>query len=93
LLRLFSSNYVCCLISADLRLAQQLLDWLCQKWTEVAVSLPDIYQKGPNAIRDLATARKIVTLLEHHGWLERINNGATIAGQFRRDAWRVVKEP
>jgi hypothetical protein len=38
-------------------------------WKEEFVSLPDIYQKGPNAIRDKRTAVKVVAILEDHGWL------------------------
>ena len=47
-LRLFEASRV----SDDLRLAQKLLTWLLVSWSENFVSLPDIYQKGPNAIRD-----------------------------------------
>jgi hypothetical protein len=87
-LRLFGASR----ISADLRLAQKLLDWLLYQWTEPAISLPDIYQRSLNAIGDKATAAKMVAILEDHGWLHRIPQGAVIAGQRRRDAWRVVRE-
>jgi hypothetical protein len=33
------------------------------------ISQPDIYQRSLNAIRDQATARKLVGVLEQHGWL------------------------
>ena len=78
-------------ISADLRLAQRLLSWLRNTWAEPNISLPDIYQRGLNAIGDQATARKLVKILEEHGWLLTISGGATIAGQRRRDAWSIVK--
>ena len=45
-LRLFQGAKV----DRDLRLAIQLLDWLVS-WGDPNVSLPDIYQFGPNAIR------------------------------------------
>jgi hypothetical protein len=80
-------------ISVDLRLAQKLLDWLLYQWTEPAISLPDIYQRSLNAIGDKATATKVVAILEDHGWLDRIPQGAVVAGQRRRDAWRIVREP
>jgi hypothetical protein len=88
-LRLFGASR----ISADLRLAQKLLDWLLYQWTEPAISLPDIYQRSLNAIGDKATAAKVVACLEDHGWLYRIPQGAVVAGQRRRDAWRIVREP
>jgi hypothetical protein len=78
-------------VSAELRLAQRGLDWLLRQWSEAAISLPDLYQRGPGAIRDAATARKVVGLLEEHGWLVRIAEGAVIAGIRRREAWRIVR--
>lgn len=73
----------------ELRQAKELLDWLQSKWIEPVVSLPDIYRRGPNSIRDRATTKKLVTILEEHRWLRRINEGAIVAGQQRRDAWRI----
>jgi hypothetical protein len=78
-------------VSAELILAQRLLTWLLTSWSEPAVSLPDIYQRSLNVIGDKATAAKVVATLEDHGWLVRIYKGATIAGQQRRDAWRIVR--
>jgi hypothetical protein len=87
-LRLFGGGR----INAELLLAQRLLDWLLHLWTEPAISLPDIYQRSLNAIRDQATARKLVAILENHGWLVPIPAGATVAGQKRHEAWRIVRE-
>ncbi len=56
-----------------------------------AESLPDLYQRGPEAIRDAAAARHTVTILEDHGWLVRIPQGAEIAGTRRREAWRIIR--
>jgi hypothetical protein len=86
-LRLFGSSR----INGDLRLAQRLLDWLLGTWGEPAISLPDIYQRSLNAIGDKAAAAKLVAILEDHGWLVRIAQGAVVAGQRRRDAWRVIR--
>ena len=86
-LRLFEGSRT----DAELLLAQKLLGWLRGPWHENAISLPDIYQNGPNAIRDKATATRIVKILEDHGWLVRIDRGALVAGQYRRDAWQIVE--
>jgi hypothetical protein len=86
-LRIFEASR----INDDLRLAQRLLDWLHRHWKEPAVSLPDIYQRGLNAIGDQATARKLVDILVNHGWLVRVPGGAIVAGVRRREAWRIVK--
>jgi hypothetical protein len=81
-LRVFGASRV----SADLQLAQQVLGWLRSRWNGLAVSLPDIYQRGPGAIRDKAKATGIVAILEDHGFLIRIKGGANIEGKWRRDA-------
>jgi hypothetical protein len=78
-------------ISAELMLAQRLLTWLIRTWQDSAISLPDIYQRGPNAIRDQAAARRMVGILEEHGWLSKIPGGAVVGEQHRRDAWKIVR--
>jgi hypothetical protein len=78
-------------VSAELRLARRALDWLLQHWPEQAISPPDLYQRGPSVIRDNKTARQVVTILEDHGWLVRIAEGAVIAGERRREAWRIER--
>ena len=85
-LRLFEASQV----SGDLMLAQKVLLWLTGAWDGTAVSLPDIYQYGPSAIRNKATAGRIVGILEDHGWLSKIEGGAEVAGHQRRDAWRII---
>jgi hypothetical protein len=87
-LRIFESSRA----SAELVLAQRLLHWMQQKWPEPVISLPDIYQRSLNAISDKATATKIVAILVDHGWLHRIEGGAVVAGQYRKEAWRIVRE-
>lgn len=76
-------------VGGDLRRAQRLLAWLDTSWNEPAISLPDIYQLGPNEIRDQAAAKRLVGILEDHGWLLRIEGGATVGGKRRRDAWQI----
>jgi hypothetical protein len=87
-LRLFGASRV----NSELWLAQRLLDWLLGTWSESAISMPDIYQRSLNAIGDKATAAKLIAILEDHGWLVRIPEGAVVLGQRRRDAWRVIRE-
>jgi hypothetical protein len=84
-LRLFGASRV----NADLHLAQRLLDWLLNRWTEPNISLVDIYQRSLNAIGDKAAAQKLVLILEDHGWLVKIPQGAVVSGQHRRDAWLI----
>jgi hypothetical protein len=86
-LRLFEASQ----ISGDLRLAQRLQTWLLLVWDEPLISLPDIYQYGPNAVRDKQTAAKLVTILEDHGWLIREKSGGVVRALRRRDVWRTIR--
>jgi hypothetical protein len=81
-LRLFATNN----IDPDLLLAEQLLTWMSG---QSVVHLAQIYQYGPHTLRDAKTARRIVTILEDHGWLRRVEGGREIDGTHRRDVWEV----
>jgi len=87
-LRMFGASR----INADLLLAQKLLMWLQTSWQERLISLPDIYQRSPiTAIRDKQKATKIVEILEQHGYLQPVAGGAMVAGEKRREVWRIVR--
>jgi Protein of unknown function (DUF3987) len=77
------------LVSPDLRLAERLLAWW-QARQDPQCHLAAIYQTGPNAVRDAATARRIVGVLEEHGWIHRLPIGAVLDEKPRRDAWELV---
>lgn len=81
--------YQACRVDPELQLAQRALVWLAERERKM-ISLPDMYQRGLNAIGDKATAKKVVDILEDHGWLERVPGGAKIDGHVRRDVWRLV---
>jgi hypothetical protein len=87
-LRLFQGAKV----NRDLQLASVLLDWLRTRWDDQHVSLPDIYQCGPNAIRDRATALRLTQILETHGHLVKLPGVTLVNGERRRDAWLIVPE-
>jgi hypothetical protein len=95
-LRLFDSARV----NPDLVLAEKLLVWLrardANSRNSIGGLIPPvliypvlIYQHGPNALRDKATAKKIIGILEDHGWLHRIDGGEVVDDKHRRDAWSV----
>jgi len=57
-------------VPAELHLAQEVLNWLRDKMGPGrAIPLANIYRNGPAAIRSAGAARKIMQLLEHHGWV------------------------
>ncbi len=83
-LRLFESATA----DPDLILAEKLLAWAQQR--EGPVYMPLIYQYGPSGIRDAKTARRMVGILEEHGWLTRMQ-GTNIDGAHRREVWSVFR--
>ena len=82
-LRLFNSSAD----NPDLILAEKLLAWARTRGKPVYPVL--MYQYGPNAIRDKATAERITHILVEHGWFRQIIGGAEIDGKKRRTAYEV----
>lgn len=82
-LRLFNSSAD----NPDLLLAETLLAWAKVQGKPVYPGL--IYQRGPNAIRDKATAERIIYILVDHGWFRPIIGGAIIDGKKRKTAYEV----
>jgi hypothetical protein len=57
-------------VSAELKLAQELLNWLRDKMGPGRViPMAEIYRKGPSAIRSAGAARKVLRVLVQHGWV------------------------
>ena len=87
-------------VSDEVAHAEELLAWLRDKWPAICaanpsnfVSLPDIYQRGPNAIREKATAAAIVAVLVDHGWLTPVPGRHRVNGHVRRaDVFAIVEE-
>ena len=73
-----------------LQMAQRTLVWL--RGRGPLFCLPDLYRLGPPAIRDKATATRIVGVLADHGYVERVTGGAEIDGKHRREVWRLAPE-
>lgn len=57
-------------VTAELKLAQEVLNWLRDKMGPGRViPMAEIYRKGPSAIRSAGTARKVLHVLVQHGWV------------------------
>ena len=80
-------------VNEDLTIATDLLKWLQEVWKEPnnLISLRDIYQLGPYAIRDKATAERIAAILVDHGWLID-HEPCEFNGKFHRVVWEVVRD-
>ncbi len=76
-------------VSPDLRLAAKLLAWW-EARRDPRCHLAAIYQRGLNAISDAATARRIVGILEDHGWITRLSANTALDGAPRKEAWELV---
>lgn len=85
-LRLFHTGA----IPPEVAQAELLLSWLHADWSKPLVGIGHVYQRGPNSIRTKARARGAIDVLEEHGWLCPIPDGAEIDGKRHRDAWRVI---
>ena len=73
-----------------LKLAQRVLDWLIEKWEEPAVYPAAIYNDCTiREVRDRRTALQIITTLEEHGWLNRLERPVRIKGSVRKEAWLI----
>ena len=83
-LRLFNSGI------ADLNLqeANKLLEWLRTERKKV-VTLPEIYQYGPNSIRDARKARNLMEILSEHGYALPLNDEVEFEGKVRKEAYEV----
>jgi hypothetical protein len=75
----------------DILLTEKVFAWLKARGGSrpQLVSLPCVYQTGPNAVRDKATAARCLALLADHGWVRLVEGGAEIDGKKRRQVWEV----
>lgn len=74
-------------INTDLLDANELLIW-CQQNRKI-VYLADLNQCGPNRFRDSSTLKKLIDILECHGWLISMGS-VNVDFKLRKNAWRVV---
>lgn len=71
----------------DLVLAEKCLAWARDRGCRFAAV--ELYQRGPNAIRDKATTERVLKILEEHGQARPLPNGTEINGKPRKNAWEV----
>jgi uncharacterized protein DUF3987 len=80
----------------ELVLAEKLLSWLLKDWRSKEqtgyVSLPDIYQLGPAAIRSKEVAARTIAILEDHGYARRQDRPAIVNGVQRKEVWKLLEE-
>lgn len=76
-------------IALDLSEAAKLLEWLKTR-TDPCCHLAEIYQGGPNSMRDARTARRVMLELVEHGHVRPLKPGTKVNGTSRKEAWVLV---
>lgn len=78
-------------VSAEIEAAERLRQWLLKRWPEPCVTVRNVMNRGPNAMRTSDKALAALVKLEQHGWLVRLDPGTVVGGTPRRLAWRIVR--
>ena len=78
------------LVDDDARRAETLLAWL-ERWPHSRIRLREICQRAPRPLRKATNARRVAGILERLRCLERVPEEAAVAGERRRDVWRIVR--
>lgn len=76
-------------VSKETADAERLRVWFLESWSEAHITASLVAQFGPNGLRVTTYARKLLTILENHGWLVFAEGGAEVSGKMRREAWRI----
>ncbi len=79
------------IIDPKLHQAEIVRRWMLYEWKESLISPPDLYQRGPNSIRDEKLAKEIIQILLSHGWLRTFDGSHQILGVNRRNCYEVVR--
>jgi Protein of unknown function (DUF3987) len=79
-------------ISADIGRAEKLRQWLIRTWRHPEILPSEIVQNAPiRALRERQTARKAVAMLVEAGWLVPLDQGTTVRGASRKEAFLIVR--
>ena len=79
-------------VSAEIERAETLRKWLLESWCEAEILPRDVVRLAPvRALRESPKARAAMALLEKHGWLVRLPEGAIVRGAARKEAFQIVR--
>lgn len=77
-------------VDSEIELAQKVLAWILERDSD-DLSLNELYRFGPNSIRTTALARRMMKILEEHGWASPLEGGVIFDGAKRKEAWKIRK--
>lgn len=75
-------------VSAEIERAETLRAWLLEAFPHREVTVRDVVQLGPNALREGPKARAAIGLLVAHHWLAPLEKGTVIRGAARLERKR-----
>lgn len=87
-------------VSEEVSRAEILRRWILESWPKLAADqrrdpntiVPrDVVQFGPGAFRETGKVKKLLGILEQHGWLALLEKGVVIDGQARQLAYQIVR--
>ncbi|WP_165354741.1 YfjI family protein [Tropicimonas sp. IMCC6043] len=79
-------------VSQEIDRADTLRRWLLEIWSHPEVTVRDVVQYGPNALRETPKAAAALAILERHGWIALLAPGTIVRGSARKLAWRIVRD-
>ncbi|QIE54965.1 DUF3987 domain-containing protein [Pikeienuella piscinae] len=80
-------------VSAETEKAEALRNWLLTRWPHAEITPSEIVRHAPSrALRESKAARPAIAMLEQHGWLAPLPEGAELRGAQRKEAYRIVRE-
>lgn len=72
------------------KMANELRQWLVEKWGEPLISLRHICQRGPRNIRSADKVREMMRILEGARYVTKLERGAIIGGERASEAWSIA---
>jgi hypothetical protein len=79
------------IVSEEIGRAEALRKWLLESWPEPDVLPRDVLRLGPNCLRESPKARAALALLEQHGWVTKLEQGAIVRNKARHEAYRISR--
>ena len=78
-------------VDPDIHLAEILLEWLKDSGDTFIYPMK-IYQFGPNSLRNKKDTLRIMSILEDHGHIIKLNmdKKMSLDGKNRKDVWRIM---
>jgi hypothetical protein len=77
-------------VSEKIDNAEKLRKWLLETWPHDDVTLREVVNRGPNALRESPKALGALEVLQVHDWLKANETGTFIRGAQRKQSWRIA---